>query len=240
MIQKIRDELKEKSKYISNKNNSIAECSKFKMLTQEDVERPIKGMSTKSCELEAMPTNILKNDIIRTKILPVITKLINLSLQQGVFAKEWKISIVRPTLKKIGLELLLNNYRPVSNLSFLSKFLEKAALIQLMEHCCSNALLPDYQSAYREGYRCETTLVKIFNDILWKMKKQEVTALVAIDFSAAFDTVDHDIFIYVLSMHFGIEGVALSWLDSYLRGRKFKVNVGSEYSPIKDVMCSVP
>ena len=69
----------------------------------------IKGMSTKSCELDAMPTNILKNDIILKKILPVITKLINLSLLQGVFAKEWKISIVRPTLKKIGLELLLNN-----------------------------------------------------------------------------------------------------------------------------------
>ena len=204
------------------------------------MEKLIKGMSTKSCELDAMPTNILKNDIILKKILPVITKLINLSLQQGVFAKEWKLSIVRPTLKKIGLELLLDNYRPVSNLSFLSKVLEKAALVQLMEHCGSNDLLPDYQSAYRESYSCETALVKIFNDILWKMEKQEVTALVAIDLSAAFDTVDHDILLDVLSMHFGIVGVALSWLESYLRCRKFKVNVGSEYSPLKDVMCSVP
>ena len=109
-----------------------------------------------------------------------------------------------------------------------------------MEHCCSNDLLPDYQSADREGYSCETALVKIFNDILWKMEKQEVTALVAIDLSAAFDTVDHDILLDVLSMHFGIEDVALSWLESYLRCRKFKVNIGSEYSPLKDVMCSVP
>ena len=173
------------------------------------MEKLIKGMSTKSCELDAMPTNILKNDIILKKILPVITKLINLSLQQGVFAKEWKISIVRPTLKKIGLELLLNNDRPVSNLSFLSKLLEKAALVQLMEHCCSNDLLPDYQSAYRVGYSCETALVKIFNDILWKTEKQEVTALAPIDLSAAFDTVDYDILLDVLSMHFGIEDVAL-------------------------------
>ena len=67
-----------------------------------------------------------------------------------------------------------------------------------------------------------------------------MTALVALDLSAAFDTVDHDILLDVLTMRFGIEGVALSWLESYLRGRKFKVNVGSKYSPIKDVTCSVP
>ena len=79
-----------------------------------------------------------------------------------------------------------------------------------MEHCCNNDLLPDYQSAYREGYSCETALVKIFNDILWKMEKQEVTTIVAIDLSEAFDTVDHDILLDVLSMHFGIEGAALS------------------------------
>ena len=86
----------------------------------------------------------------------------------------------------------------------------------------------------------QPALVKISNDILWKMEKQEVTALVAIDLSAACDTVDHDIWLDVLSMHFSIEGVALRWLESYLRCRKFKVNVGSEYSPLKDVMCSVP
>eukprot|EP00794_Sanderia_malayensis_P002898 gene2898-3350_t len=59
-IQKIRDDLKEKPKYVPKKNHSIAEFSKFKILTQEDVEKLIKGMSTKSCELDAMPTNILK------------------------------------------------------------------------------------------------------------------------------------------------------------------------------------
>ena len=69
------------------KNHSVAGFSKFKILTQEEVEKLIKGMSTKSCELDAMPSTILKNDIILKKILPVITKLINLSLQQRVFAK---------------------------------------------------------------------------------------------------------------------------------------------------------
>ena len=96
-----------------------------------------------------------------------------------------------------------------------------------MEHCCSNALFPDYQSAYRERYS-------------WKMEKQEVTALVAIDLSATFDTVDHENLLDVLSMHFFLEGVALNWRKSYLRHHHFKFNVGSECSPLKDVMCSVP
>ena len=68
-IQKIRDELKGKPKYVSKMNHSVAEFSKFKILTQENVEKLIKGMLTKSCELDAMPINILKNDIILKKIL---------------------------------------------------------------------------------------------------------------------------------------------------------------------------
>ena len=82
----------------------------------------------------------------------------------------------------------LCNYRPVSNLSFLSKVLEKAVLKQF----------PEYQSAYRQGFSCKTALVKLTNDILWAMEHQKVTAMMAIDLSAAFDTVDHDILLEVL------------------------------------------
>ena len=72
------------------------------------------------------------------------------------------------------------------------------------------------------------------------MENQEVTALVAIDLSAVFNTGHHNILLDILSMRFGIEVVALSWLESYLRLRQFKVNVGSEYFPPKDMKCSIP
>ena len=85
----------------------------------------------------------------------------NLSLTQGIFSKTWKSAILRPLLKKTGLDLINVNYRPVSNLSFTSKLVEKAALYQLNTSIERNDLTTDYQSACKRNYSCETALLKI-------------------------------------------------------------------------------
>ncbi len=131
------------------------------------------------------------------ELLPIITRLVNLSLAEGVFPKQWKQAIVRPLLKKVGLDLKFSNYRPVSNLPFLSKLIEKAALYILNEHVNEHDLLPKNQSAYRQNHSCETALLRLVNDLLDAMEHQEVTAFLALDLSAAFDTVDHDILLDV-------------------------------------------
>ena len=84
----------------------------------------------------------------------ILEFLINESLEKGVFADKWKTAIIKPLLKKVDLELICKNYRPVSNLSFLSKILEKCALLQFDNHCTENNLLLGYQSAYREHLLC--------------------------------------------------------------------------------------
>ena len=146
----------------------IPTLSQFDPMTTEEVARLISSMATKSCELDAIPTSVLKQ--ITPSIVHTITKIINISLTQGIFAEEWKTAIVHPLLKKLGSELIPSNYRPVSNLSFLSKLLEKCALQQFNNHCITNKLLPDYQSAYRKNYSTETSLIKLVNDILWAME----------------------------------------------------------------------
>ena len=113
-------------------------------------------------------------------------------------------------------------------------------LHQFIQHCDDGNLLPDYQSAYRKNYSCETALVGIFEDILWAMERQRVTAVVAIDLSAAFDTVDHNIILDVLTKRFGVKNNALNWFDNYLRPRGLKVNVGNEYSVEPPLSFSVP
>ena len=90
------------------------------------------------------------------------------------------------------------SYRPISNLGFICKILEKVALEQFTEHCNKNSLLPEYQSVYMKNHSCETSLVKLVNDILWGMENQPVTAVVILDLSAAFNTVDHDLLLEVL------------------------------------------
>ena len=84
-------------------------------------------------------------------------------------------------------------------MSFLSKLLEKCALVRFNNHCKENDLMPLYQSAYREHHSCETALVRLTNDLLWNMEMQWVMALVAIDLSAAFNTVDHTVLLKVFS-----------------------------------------
>ena len=89
-------------------------------------------------------------------------------------------------------------------------------VLQLSQHCDNFNLQPDYNSAYRENYSCETAILRISNDILWAFEKQSIISLVAIDLSAAFDTVDHAILLKILNSKFSITDKALKWFDSYL------------------------
>ena len=141
--------------------------SKFEMVSESEVAECIRSMASKSCELDAIPTRILKQ--VLNIVIEPITRIVNVSLEKGIFASKWKTAIVHPILKKAGLDLILSNFRPVSNLSFISKVVEKLVLAQFNKHCSIHSLIPNYQSAYRANYSCETALTKIVNDILWAM-----------------------------------------------------------------------
>ena len=195
-------------------------------------------MPSKCCDLDVIPTSLLKEAL--ELLLPTLTKLVNLSLAEGVFVEEWKIALVKPLLKKVGMDLINTLYHPVSNLPFLSKVVEKSVLLRYNKHCNKNNLMPDYQSAYRANFSCETALLKLTNDLLWVMEHQEVTPLVAIDLSAAFNTIDHDLLLSILSKKFGVVNNALKWFDSYLRPRRFQVQIDDTKSKETELPFSVP
>ena len=156
-IQSIRDSLNTSSKYSASPEN-VPIFSAFEPLSTSDVKKIIFGMKTKTCEMDPIPTNLLKE--ILPSVIEPITNIVNTSLQQGIFSKHWKVAVIRPLLKKTGLELITSNYRPVSNLTFLSKVVEKAALNQLVAHFDNNNLMPDYQLAYRVNQSCEMAILK--------------------------------------------------------------------------------
>ena len=177
-IDKIRDLLKDKPQYTPT-TEEVPELRQFAPLTEKQVSDVITCLKSKSCELDTIPTSILK--LMQPKVTPLITKIINQSLGDGCFCKEWKTAVVRPLIKKLGLALIFPNYRPVSNLTFISKVIEQCMLLQISQHCEDYKLQPDYQSAYREHYSCETAILKVSNDILWGMEGQSITSLVALD-----------------------------------------------------------
>ena len=200
--------------FVPDKRNTPV-LTEFKLMSDKEILKVINEMPNKHCNLDPVPFMIFKRLAPHQK--SEITTLVNLLLSHGVFAESWKTSIVKPLLKKIGLDLIFKNYRSVSNLKFLAKLVEKCMLLQFNEHCSLNSLLPSYQSAYRKYYSCETSLLKLADNLLNEMENQRVSALVVMDLSAAFDTVDHKILLDVLSSQYVIEGKALKWFDTYLR-----------------------
>ena len=153
---------------------------------------------------------------IQDSFINTITKIVNISLTNGEFCDQWKTVIIKPLLKKLGLKLINSNYRPVSNMCFLPKCVEKCMLDQILDHCNTNDLLPDFQLAYHQHYSTETSLISITNNILWEMENQEVTMMLILDLSSAFDTVDHSILFKILNKSFGFCDQLLKWLDMYL------------------------
>ena len=149
-------------------------------------------------------------------LLPILTKMINLSLQTGCFPEECKLADVKPVLKKSSAEKTFSNLRPISNLPFVGKLIERAVFGQTHNYLTAHELYPKTQSAYREFHSNETTLLRVKNDILLNMNQQRVTLLVLLDLSAAFDTVDHIILLDRLYTDFGISGHVHSWFTSYL------------------------
>ena len=147
--------------------------------------------------------------------------------------------LVQPLLKKPSLSTDdLNNFRPISNLNFISKILEKVVAIQA--HLSSNSLSSSFQSAYRIFHSTETTLLKIHNDLILAMDRGVVTSLILLDLSAAFDTVDHSILLTRLQNWFGLDGLLLNWFTSYLSSRSQAVSINDSISAFSTLSCGVP
>ena len=216
-----------------------AEFSEFRSVSQAEVKSIIKSSPPKSCCLDPIPTPLLVRHI--DSVIEIITTIINESLQQGIVPSLFKQAVVVPLLKKPNLSPEeLKNFRPVSNLPFLSKILEKVVLQQLKDHLTNNNLTETYQSAYRECHNTETALLRVHNDLLCEADEGKVSILALLDLSAAFDTIDHNILIERLSKTFGISGLVLNWFRSYLLGRSQSVIVQSFRSEIVSLDFGVP
>ena len=196
----------------------------FKEVDAEYITKLVSKCPTKSCELDPIPTSLLKS--IMPVAAPLIVDIVNMSLGSGVFPMEYKEALVRPLLKKAGLPLIDKNYRPVSNLAFIGKLIERVVADQLNDHISKFNLMEPNQLAYRTGHSTETTLLRVKSDILAAMDSREVVCLVLLDLSAAFDTVDHTILLDRLATRFGFTGKVLAWLKSYLSDRTQKVAIG--------------
>ena len=208
---------------------NIPSLTNFDIVSQTDIEALIKKSNSKTCNLDVLPTNYFK--LFSTQLSKPISIIINSSLQSGTVPSFFKNAVVLPTLKKHGLDTNdFSNYRPISNLPYLSKLLERSVFSQLERHLTENNLLPSSQSAYRKLHSTETSLLRVTNDILTALNNGNSTLLVTLDISAAFDTVNHQMLLDRYSERFMINGTFLAWMASYLKGRTQAIKIGSYLS----------
>ena len=192
--------------------------SDFVPVTEKEISDLITQSPSKSCMLDPIPTDMLKQ--YTSDLAPLITDIVNRSLSSGVVPKLFKQAVVAPLLKKSGLDVnILKHYRPVSNLPFVSKILEKVVLVQLQRHLNENGLFEVHQSAYRSGHSTETAVLSVVGELLSNADERLVSLVALLDLSAAFDTLDHSILLRRLECTFGCRGTVLSWFVSYLSER---------------------
>ena len=204
---------KAKQAYYSAKiQSSTTRKQLFQNFNDEFVLKIINSAPAKSCELDPIPTTLLYENL--DSLLPTITNIINTSLTTGIVPRDLKTAVFKPLLQKPSPDkTLLKNYRPISNLLFLSKILEKVVRHKLLSHLQENNFNNPFQSAFRAGHSTETVLLRIVNDnfILSALDNDNISVLLLLDLSAAFDTTDHQILLSRLNSVFGIQSTALQW-----------------------------
>lgn len=176
-------------------------------------------MNSTTCILDPIPTYVLKACL--SSISPLILNIVSASLITGFVPQALKVAAITPVLKKPGCDISdLSNYRPISNLPFLAKVLERVVMSQLHSHWSLSKLIEPFQSGFWSGHSTETALVRVITNLLVSAESRALTILVLLDLSADFDTVCHSILIERLETWLGISGTALEWFKSYLTDRK--------------------
>ena len=218
-------------------NNS--ELGKFSDLTFEDFNKIIGSLRNTYCENDPFPVSDVKGAKNLSEIYRLYYDIVCMSLKQSIFPRCEKIAYIKPSYKGKGDKENLNSYRPISNLSFLSKVIETVVHKQTWNYVKQNRIIPNEQSAYRENHSTETTMCAIVNDMAEIMEKGKCGFLVMLDLSAAFDTVDHRLLLESLCA-IGIKDEVYKWYENYLEDRSIAVVLMNEKSEIKKLKMGVP
>jgi exonuclease III len=218
---------------------NVATFDKFAPVTEPELKKFIMASNSKYCQLDPIPTSLLKSSI--DVLIPTICKIVNCSLNTSAVPADFKSATVTPLIKKPSLDKEdFKNYRPISNLPYIAKLTEKVVVHQLNSYMTTNSLHEPYQSAYRSCHSTETAVLRVYNDTLVAIDDKKCVMLILLDLSAAFDTVEHSLLLQRLEKAFGITGDALTWLTSYFHNRYQSVQISGGCSKPRLLKTGMP
>ena len=218
--------------YVKSVNNSMVLTD----VTSTKVRNVIASLKNSSSGYDEFPPFVGKS-CVEAYIKP-LTHLINVSLKSGVFPSELKLAKVVPIFKA-GDTSAINNYRPISVLSFFSKVYEKIVYNHVLDFVDDNNVLYDYQYRFRHSHSTQQAIITLIDRISKSLDKGDIAIIILLDLKKAFDTVDHRILLRKLYAY-GIRGTLLKWFESYLTGRTQYVAFNGTNSDTHYVKCGVP
>ena len=203
--------------------------SSFERTSEEEIHEIISTYGVKCSPEDPVPVKVLKGNL--ETFIPIWTELVNYSLDMGTIDC-LKSAVVLPHIKEMDEIMdrdLYKNYRPLSNLLFLEKLIERVVSVRLKKHMAENDLHSKEAYGYKESHSTKLLLMEVVNDLLIACDENKPTILMLLDLSAAFDTVDQEMLMEILKNEIGIDSVALKWFRSFLTGRTQRVMINESY-----------
>lgn len=208
----------------------------FTMVDSHSVLKALNEIKSNACGIDKITPTMLK--LCLPVVLPHLTHIVNCCMEKGYFPIYWKEAEIIP-IPKVQNPSTLQDLRPISLLNVISKILEKVVFKQINAYFSDNDMLPKHQSGFRSSYSTTSALLNLTDNIITATDKQKASVLVALDFSKAFDTIDHDLLEAKL-LYYGLDVPSLTFFHSYLNGRTQKVRIGNNSSSSKVVCSGVP
>ena len=233
LAKKIPNDGRRPEQFLSDK---IADSMCLSTVLEDEVRQIIHNLKESSAGWDSISSKIVKTTYMH--FLTPLTHVLNLSLVSGVVPSELKIAKVIPLFKS-GDASVFSNYRPVSVLPVFSKILERLMYSRLLSFININKILYKFQFGFREDHSPQLALIYLVDKISNALENGEYVLGVFLDFSKAFNTVDHDI-LFTKLHHYGVRGVCLNWFKSYLSNREQFVCFSGTDSDKKGIRCGVP
>jgi len=207
------------------------------VITQDGVHKMLQGLNVnKASGPDGISPRLLKT--LSSEIAPFLTKIFQASLDTGTVPLDWRSATVAPVFKK-GAKCKPSNYRPISLTCIASKLMEHIIVSNLMSYFDQNNVLNPFQHGFRSKHSCESQLIGFTQEIFDNMENGKQTDVIVLDFSKAFDKVDHQLLIYKL-LTLGVNIKTTNWIESFLTNRNQTVVVEGKKSDTVPVMSGVP
>ena len=208
----------------------------FDPVTENEICKIIGSFKDSAAGWDDLKSSMIKH--IKESIIVPLVHICNRSFETGIFPSELKIANVVPIYKS-GDEMVFSNYRPVSVLPVFSKLLERLVYNRLISHINDNKLLYEYQFGFQKGKSTYLAIMMLVDKITEALDQGESVVGVFLDFSKAFDTVDHNILLQKMDKY-GICGIELKWFENYLSDRMQYVTYNNHKSSHEKIHCGVP